>query len=620
MVKMFKYSLKIFAALCLVGIVFMIGVVTVVDPNRFKTMIQKQMTEATGQTLAINGPLSWHILPTLSLEVRDLAINTITLKTARFEPRLWSLLTGKLLIDIHMQGLNAHLNQSNKEHSFFESIQKMPIFQAKLNPFSFKMLPYNITLENATIHWKALATNQDLELKNIKLSAKKISVGAVGLHTPLAIDFDLEDATQDLSGHFSVNADWAYNHKTQQLDVQNLAFNTNYSDIPFNALLGSLQVQKLHHNPLIEGDFHIPNLGLQYALSHFDLPVYPVSARNADLTGKFRFQFPSLEVTSFNLVLENEGDLTGNFKANLQGKTLKTLSMVGSFEGKNLRLGTLPVPEIKLSLQAKDGIFIFDQIKAQLASSHHQAKMQIDLRSHMPQFTISDQMDSFEINELLGRLGEKDKIYGNIQAKINLTTQGNTLETCLQYLSGKAYVHLTDGRLRGIDLSPLLRHAQSTVVMLKDALSKRNSVNVGAILTAELGEWRLQAMNVDLLVTPFRHLETNITFDNGRAYTSDFKLTHPEYTVNGHGVVDLIQKNVEYQALALLTHAKQVPSEQLSLFLKETPLAILIKGPFDSLAIQPNLAHYADGAINLVHKESTEKATDHTLEKLFGFP
>src|SRR5689334_17237315 len=111
MVKMLKYSLKIFAALCLVGIVFMIGVVTVVDPNRFKTMIQKLMTEATGQSLAINGPLSWHILPALSLEVRDLAINTVTLKTARFEPRLWSLLTGKLLIDIHMKGLNANLNQ-----------------------------------------------------------------------------------------------------------------------------------------------------------------------------------------------------------------------------------------------------------------------------------------------------------------------------------------------------------------------------------------------------------------------------------------------------------------------------------------------------------------------------
>jgi uncharacterized protein involved in outer membrane biogenesis len=613
MFKLFKYSCKVFVAFCLLGTVFLIGIITLVDPNQFKSVIQKQVTAATGQTVAINGPLSWHITPFLSLEARDLSLalptlsdNAFTLKTARFEPKLWSLFTGRLLVDIRLQGLEATVNH-------------MPTFQINLNPASMRFLPYNITLEDSILHWKNSGKNQDLKFKNITLLAKKISLGAAGFKTPITVNFELEDTNRDHTGSFSFKAEWAFNYKVHTLDIQNIELNTNYPVLPFNTLLGKLQIQTQQNNA-IEGSFQVPNLGLQYALSYFHLPVYPISAKTIDLTGTFKYQFPMLEVTAFNMALENEGSITGSFKTNLQQKNLKTLNLIGSFAGNNLKIGAFPISEFKTTLQAKDGLFIFDNIKAQLASSHHHAKIEIDIREDIPQITLADQINGFEINEVLARLGEKDKIYGNIQAKVNLATKGHTPYELLQNLSGKTYIHLTDGRIRGIDISPLLRHAQSTVVMLKETLAKRNSINVGAILTAELGEWRLQAMNHDQLVTPFRHLETNIIFNEGKAYTADFKLSHPEYTVNGHGIVDLLQQNVDYQALALLTHAKPHPSEQVSLFLQETPLAIQIKGSFDTLSIQPNLSRYADTAINPANKGAAEKTTDQTLEKLFGFP
>ncbi|HXH54975.1 MAG TPA: AsmA family protein [Gammaproteobacteria bacterium] len=628
MFKLITYAFKFLIALCLVGTLSLVGIITLVDPNQFKNVVQKRISEATGQMLTINGTLSWHITPFLSLEAQDLSLetplsmsnNTVTLKKIRFVPKLWSLLSGKPSANIYLEGLNAIVSRSIAGHSLLDNIQEMPLFHTTQKSLPFWVLPYDITVENATVHWKDAITNQDVRFKNITLFAQKVPLGVAGAHAPLNINFELHDANSDHTGNFSFKARWAFNPKAQQLNIQDLECNTNFPNLPFNTLLGKFQIQKLQNIPIIAGSFHIPNLNVQSGLSNFNMPFYPVSATTADLKGTFTYQIPTLTVTSFNLAFENTANISGFFKTSLETQTLKTLNLTGSFVGKNLRIDTLLIPEIKTTLQASNGIFIFDHIKAQLASSHHQAKMQIDIQNDVPQFTISDEMDSFEINELLARLDVKDKIYGNIKATVNLTTQGNSPEAWLQHLSGKAYVHLTDGRLRGIDLSPLLRHAQSTLVMLKDTLSKRNSANIGAILTAELGEWRLQAMNVDLLVTPFRHLETNITFDKGRAYTSDFKLTHPEYTVNGHGMVDLMQKNVEYQALALLTHPKQHPSEPFSLFLKETPLAIQIKGPFDNLTIQPNLAHYADGAINLIHKSPTEKASDNTLEKLFGFP
>lgn len=635
MFKWITYVFKFLVALCLVGTLSLIGIITLVDPNQFKNVVQKQIFEATGQMLTINDTLSWRITPTtLSLEARDLSLETpstysgstqkpipmVTLKKVRFVPKFWSILSGKPLVNIHVEGLNATLSRSIAGHSLLDNIQEMPIFHPTQKSLAFWVLPYDITVENATLHWKDAITNQDIRFKNITLFAQKVPLGAVGIHAPLNIHFELQDTNSDHTGNFSLKAMWAFNPKAQQLDIRDLECNTNFPNLPFNTLLGKFQIQRLQNIPIIVGSFHIPNLSVQYGLSNFNMPFYPVSAKTADLRGTFTYQMPMLAVTSFNLAFENEANISGSFKTEPHAKTLKTLNLAGSFVGRNIRIGTLPIPEIKTTLQANNGIFIFEHIKAQLASSHHQAKMQIDIRNDVPQFTISDQMDSFEINELLARLELKDKLYGKIKATVNLTTQGDSPDAWLQHLSGNAYVHLTDGRVRGIDLSPLLRHAQSTLVMLKDTLAKRNSANIGAILTAELGEWQSQATNAEQLVTPFRHLETNITLDKGRAYTADFKLTHPEYTVNGHGMVDLMQKNVEYQALALLIHPKQHLSESFSLFLKETPLAIHIKGPFDNLAVQPNLAHYADGAINVAHKATTEKAADNTLEKLFGFP
>lgn len=629
MFKLLRYFLKSLVALFLVAVVSVVGVVTLVDPNQFKSIIQKRISEATGQMLSIQGGLSWHLTPSLSIEARDLALETsamisenhFTVKKIRLAPKLWSILSGKPLVNIQVEGLNAHFSQTIAGNSLLDNIQNMPLFHTAKKSTAFWILPYDITIENATLHWQDAITHEDIHFKNIRLLAQKVSLGAVGIQAPLDLQFEIEDANTDHTGTFSLKAAWAFNHLRQQFDIQNLVCHTNFPRLPFNTLLANLHIQRSPSMPVIEGSVHVPDLDLQAGFSNFNLPFYSISAKAADLKGHFSYQKPMLSVTSFNLAFDNEASISGFFKTDIHAKTLKSLNLSGNFTAKNLRIGTLPIPEVKTMLQAKEGIFIFDQVKAQLASSHHQGRMQVDIRNDVPEFVISDELHSFEINEVLARLDLKDKLYGSIKANVNLTTQGSTPDAWLQHLSGKAYLHLTDGRLRGIDLSPLLRHAQSTLVMLKDTLSKRNTVNIGAILTAELGEWRLQAMNVDLLVTPFRHLETNITFDKGRAYTSDFKLIHPEYTVNAHGMVDLTQRHIESQALALLTHPKSHPSEAFSAFLKETPLAIQLKGPLDNVTIQPNLTHYADGAINLVHKTPAEKTNDsHSLEKLFGFP
>ncbi len=114
MSKLITHFFKFLVLFCLVGTLSLIAIITLVDPNQFKIVAQKRISEATGQMLTINGALSWHITPSLSLEAHDISLETlstdsgsaqsqlatVTLKKIRFVPKLWSLLSGKLLVNI----------------------------------------------------------------------------------------------------------------------------------------------------------------------------------------------------------------------------------------------------------------------------------------------------------------------------------------------------------------------------------------------------------------------------------------------------------------------------------------------------------------------------------------
>ena len=606
------------------GLISIIGIITLVDPNQFKDYIRKQISLSTGRALTINGPIYWYLDPGLSVEFYDVSLGNaptfsgefFTIKKARFEAKPWTILSGKLFVDVQLQGLQLNLTRNIAGLSNWADLQKT--FLEKKHSKKPFFLPYSITLEDASLNWHDASADRQIKISQFDLAAKKLPVGIAGFPIPITATFHLEDLSQNHVGNLALNAEWCFNEK-QQLAIQNVKLTANLQDYRPLILTGELNIQDFKNIPLIQGKFQAFNIDLSQWLTELNLPLYPLMTPNADLKTAFTYRAPSLEVTSLLLSLENKGSLEASFKTDLHNKMLRTLTLNGSFHGKKLRVLGLPLTEISSTVDAKEGVFNFDNVNVQFANSQHQGKLKVDLRNPIPKFQVSDQLYSPDINELLALIGEKDKITGKIQATASFTTQGSNLKECIHNLFGNAYITLMDGKVRGIELPPLLQHAQSTIVMLTDTLAKRQPINVAAVLTAELGEWKQQAINYQQLTSPYHTIETNISIEDGKMHTSDFKLTHSEYTVSGQGVLDLVNKNAEYQALALLAQAPQLSSQSVLTFLKKTPLSIQIHGPFNNLSVRPNLAHYAESAIKLVQKSHIENSNDNTLEKLFGF-
>ncbi len=620
-----KRLLKISFAVCLLGLVGLIALVTLVDPNQYKQDIQNQIALKTGQNLTIQGPIFWQLDPSLAIEAYDLSCENsvspgrqwMTLKKARLKPKLWSIIFGKLWTDFELEGLELTLSHGFSDWQAFQN--HLP--QLKTNLLSSFIIPYNLKIENASFAWQDLSTHQPMQIKQFNFTALKLPLAITGTLVPVNTQFQIENLETGVSHYISLAAEWLYQHEKNNIQFEKIILNAHLDHCPPTTLTGEFTLEKFTNEPQLIGKLQLINFNFQGWSQVFSLPPQVFMAKSADLTSSFNFQYPALEFSDFHLLLENNGSIEGSFKTNLQNAELKKISFSGHFQGKKLRIGVLPIPEFNTQIDIKDAVVSFDHIQTQLSNSQHHAKLKIDFRSSTPQFYLFDQISSLDINEVLGLLGQKDKIKGRVQIETSLTTQGTTLYECVQNLFGKAHLLLTDGKLQGIELSPLLQHAQSTVSMITDSLAKKQNLNIAAVLTAELGEWKQQAIDYQQLATPFELIEANITIENGRLYTSDFKLLHPEYSVNGHGILDLLQQKADYQALALfrrkMTHASQ---KNILTYLKDTPLAIQIRGPLRELAVQPDLARYADDAIRLIQKDPIEGPSDNGLEKLFGFP
>ena len=176
---------------------------------------------------------------------------------------------------------------------------------------------------------------------------------------------------------------------------------------------------------------------------------------------------------------------------------------------------------------------------------------------------------------------------------------------------------------------PLLEQAQGALHTISKHLLRKQPINIEALLTAELGEWKRQASDSESLYTPFERFESDISFKQGALQTDHFTFSHPRYKLYGKGFTDLKLQKSEYETFALLGPSESNQPQALHPFLEKTPLSIQIKGPLDALMIRPELGRYAENAIASLHQNtssliekkpvlSIDKSTD--MEKLFGAP
>ena len=147
-------------------------------------------------------------------------------------------------------------------------------------------------------------------------------------------------------------------------------------------------------------------------------------------------------------------------------------------------------------------------------------------------------------------------------------------------------IEMAHGKIYGMDLIHDLKEAKSAVKSVTPNVSKLfRSIN--SVVTRS-------KPNIVEEVTPFHQLTLKGKLEKGIFNAHHFRLSHKLYSVQGKGKVNL---KVNHLDCAVRTRYHEPQARKLFRNKKQKKPAFLhltIKGPFDKLAVKPNLQSYMD--------------------------
>jgi AsmA protein len=201
----------------------------------------------------------------------------------------------------------------------------------------------------------------------------------------------------------------------------------------------------------------------------------------------------------------------------------------------------------------------------------------------VPAISQQFQLDGLNALPFLTAVADFDRLEGEANAKLDLTTRGGSELELVQGLNGTGAVTFTDGALVGINIAAMVRNAAS------------------AFLNPAAGERRK---------TDFGELSGTFTITDGILDNNDMRLQAPVLRVNGHGQVDLPARTVNYllEPKAAATLEGQSGSTDVAGVL----VPVLVAGPWDDLSYTPDLTGVLDAALKSPDalKEQVEQLGD----------
>jgi AsmA protein len=255
-----------------------------------------------------------------------------------------------------------------------------------------------------------------------------------------------------------------------------------------------------------------------------------------------------------------------------------------------LKLGAITVKQLNASdvalvLNAKDGVVRLDPMSLSLYEGLFKGRTIVDVRGKQPKFDVRAQLAGVQAGPLLADFMGDDKVHGRSDAKLAITTHGETVGALKKALNGTVALAFQDGAIKDFNLAEELRKADAK-------LKKQSYTSAGA------------------QPTDFSSLTVSGQFKNGVLHTSDLDLRAPLLRAGGKGQIDVAAETMDYLATVTLTDEKTGQGGGVGEDLTGLPIPVRIKGAFDDPQIKLELtkALQAKARAELERKTAAEKA------------
>ena len=236
-------------------------------------------------------------------------------------------------------------------------------------------------------------------------------------------------------------------------------------------------------------------------------------------------------------------------------------------------IGDIALSDADLGATLKNGRLVADLARFTSFGGTWQGRAIVDASASTPTFDFNMAAQTIQAQSLLSTLAGFDRLSGNGQFAVDVSSTGVTINQIVDALDGTLSLDLDSGALAGINLGQLVRTAGS----LSGALSSGN------LSLQSLGDVVSPQAETD-----FTDFSAQLELQNGLAQIQTLKLANSVLDVSGAGQINLGGRTMDVKLTPAVDRAGQ--GEAATVQLNGIPVPIRVQGSWTSPKFTPDFS------------------------------
>jgi AsmA protein len=285
---------------------------------------------------------------------------------------------------------------------------------------------------------------------------------------------------------------------------------------------------------------------------------------------------------------------------------LRRIVLDGVININDLTIRGMRVMGLQANIKGKNGIFNIEPLSLNAYEGSMTAIAYMDFRGETPAIQAKMEVNDVQIRKVVSDFMKKDFLEGKAKASINLSMSGDSAELIKRSLDGKGELRLKDGGILGIDLAGMVNNVKTAFGM------------------AEAGEVRERTDFTEFII-PFE-------INDGIVDTQNTSLVSPALRVSAKGSADLVKEILDFRVEP--TFVKTLRGQGDTEERGGVTVPVLVTGTFTKPKFSPDLSGMVKKAVKkgleqLIKgksetegeegkKQSTEDVVKGLLKGVFG--
>ncbi len=581
MSKLLKYLFIVTGGLIAFAALIVVGLFTLIDPDRYRGVLEDLVAARTGMELSVDGDIAWSFRPTFGLSISDVRLDNsvspqelASFSSVSLSLDPMALLGGRLdMEELRADDLTVNwFVDSNGRVNWLAGLPDQP--RESNRPRQVTDIPVTVDIQridinNASLSLRDLSRGLDASLENLDISSRNTNLD----NRPFALEIGtrLVDRNSNRDIDMRLTTEARLDYAAGNLALEDLSFNLS----PL-VLEGQLAVSDFHAAPTWEGNLASNTFNLHYLLEQF-LPVdagpgidndnmqfstemafdgdsrgATVSAMrmtlddmqaelsgdllyatdNRPLTVAYRLDAGTLNLDRMLSPLsrgqqspdEDAGDTAPGTDAEpvrLPFETLSGVNIRGDHRIDALQYAGLVFEDIDTELRLEDGVLDLESQPIGFHGGQIVPGLHLDSTVSPAQIDVTAQADGVATANLGQTLRFLRPLSGSMDLSSEHSMRGDTTQALAESITGLTRFSVTDGT--------------ADIAMVKRVFSALSVLSPSGNMAEDWPD-RLE----------FNELEGRLLFNEGLASGQELSLQMDNLDISGEGGIDLVSRRFDY--------------------------------------------------------------------------